>query len=75
MLGRLRMSTQEAIEQYRSLAKTIFSERKRSKKEMFKATNLMEAIKEVVRKYDNSPDGESVMLDKRPNACFTWVLF
>jgi hypothetical protein len=50
MLGRLRMSVQECIDEYTLLSKAIFSERKHGSKDMFYAEKLEEAIKSVIRK-------------------------
>ncbi|KAG8782384.1 hypothetical protein FRC12_020889 [Ceratobasidium sp. 428] len=52
MLGRLRMSVQEAIEAYTDLAKDVFSNTKIPWKEgNYKATNLERAIKIIVGRY------------------------
>ncbi|KAF2834882.1 FabD/lysophospholipase-like protein [Patellaria atrata CBS 101060] len=55
MLGRLRMSTDEALRAYNSLACTIFSKNNRKRKGqdgMFKASTLENKVKEVVSKKD-----------------------
>ncbi|QRV73548.1 patatin-like phospholipase protein [Ceratobasidium sp. AG-Ba] len=52
MLGRLRMSVEDAIEAYRTLSKTVFGDTKWWWQEgAFKADNLELAIKDVVNKY------------------------
>ncbi|KAH0541722.1 hypothetical protein FGG08_003814 [Glutinoglossum americanum] len=49
LLGRLKLSVSDAIDKYRILAKTVFSERKaRGKDGAFKASKLEQAIKDVV---------------------------
>ncbi|KAH0551461.1 hypothetical protein GP486_007324, partial [Trichoglossum hirsutum] len=49
LLGRLKLSVSEAIDRYRILAETVFSEKKaRGKDGMFKASKLKQAIKDVV---------------------------
>ncbi|KAL2161433.1 hypothetical protein VTH06DRAFT_7994 [Thermothelomyces fergusii] len=53
MLGRLRMSTQEALQEYDNCAERIFSKRNHkswSLSEKFRATALREAIEEIVQK-------------------------
>jgi hypothetical protein len=49
LLGRLRLSVADAIEQYRLLASRVFSDTKLFYKDgKFKASNLEKAIKDVV---------------------------
>lgn len=49
LLGRLRLSVAEAIEQYRQLARQVFSDTKLFFKDgKFKASNLEKAIKDVL---------------------------
>ncbi|KAI9859482.1 MAG: hypothetical protein M1813_006624 [Trichoglossum hirsutum] len=49
LLGRLKLSVSEAIDKYRVLAKTVFSEKKAKGKDgTFKASKLEQAIKDVV---------------------------
>ena len=50
MLGRLRMSLDECINEYVDLSRKVFSDRKRASKEMFEASNLEAAIKSVIKK-------------------------
>jgi hypothetical protein len=49
LLGRLRCSVPEAIDKYRTLARTVFSEKKATGKDgTFKASKLEQAIKGVI---------------------------
>jgi hypothetical protein len=49
MLGRLRMSTEEAIAAYAEMAGYVFKEKKMRRKDgLFKATRLEESIKSVL---------------------------
>ena len=63
MLGRLRMSVQECIDEYTILSKEIFSERKTGSSEMFYAENLEKAIKKVVRKKLGEHAGDAPLQD------------
>ena len=66
MLGRLRMSTTEALEKYNTIAGHIFSakNRKRMTQEgKFKATTLEQEMKKIVAAKIQGSDGESKMLD------------
>ena len=59
MLGRLRMSVDEATNAYASLARKIFSKDNRKKKwqhELFKASTLEEAFKKVVAEAGKKAD-------------------
>jgi hypothetical protein len=74
MLGRLRMSTTEAIEHYGTLAQRVFSDAKLVGGEgRFKASKLEDAIKEIVEKKTGRAD--EPMMDPRPEgeACKTYV--
>jgi hypothetical protein len=52
MLGRLRLTIDEAIDQYGRFARHIFSEKNwNSKDGMFKASMLKEIVKEIVKAY------------------------
>lgn len=52
MLGRLKMSVEQAIDEYRDLAKGVFSSRKSGIKEgIYYATKLEKAIQDVVERY------------------------
>lgn len=62
MLGRLGMGTQEALEAYDSFASEIFSKRRRSLTEKYKAKALEETVKKLVRAQGKG----SVMRNRRP---------
>jgi hypothetical protein len=67
MLGRLRMSTTEALQKYNEIAGNIFSarNRKRTMQEgKFKATTLEQEMKKIVAATIQGSDGETRMLDK-----------
>jgi hypothetical protein len=66
MLGRLRMSTDEARDEYIKLGKNVFSKTKIFTKDgTFKASELEKAIKGVVEKYGVRGNSEELMLDQR----------
>ena len=66
MLGRLRMTTEQARDEYIELAKNVFGRRKRVIGDgAFKATKLKEAVKDVVRRYGGNSSPEEPMLDPR----------
>jgi hypothetical protein len=72
MLGRLRMSVGEAIEDYGTLAQRVFSDpRLIGGDGKFKARNLEDAIKEIVEKKAGRAD--EPMIDPRPDACKTYA--
>jgi hypothetical protein len=74
MLGRLRMSVDQAIEAYGTFASQVFSERKPPWKDgMFKARNLEKAIKAIIQESTGDPDAR--MFDPRPSSevCKTYV--
>ncbi|KAG9768788.1 hypothetical protein KCU88_g7080, partial [Aureobasidium melanogenum] len=50
MLGRLRMSVDECIQEYERLSKAVFGQRKKGSPEIFSATALEEAIQSVIRR-------------------------
>lgn len=64
MLGRLRMSVDDAICAYTALAKKVFSKVKIRGDGKYKATNLEAAVRKIVEKYTHDP--EATMLDLRP---------
>ena len=67
MLGRLRMSTTEALEKYNTIAEKIFSAKnmKRVTQEgKFKATTLEREMKQIVVAKIQGSDGETRMLDE-----------
>ncbi|KAI0269331.1 acyl transferase/acyl hydrolase/lysophospholipase [Gloeopeniophorella convolvens] len=72
MLGRMRMSVDEAIVCYGGLSEKVFSDVKHGLHEgKFKASKLEEAIKKIVKQMTG--DAESMMLDPNPAACKTFV--
>ena len=76
MLGRLRMSTDDALQEYTQLARFVFEEKKwKFQDGLFKATKLEEAIKKIVKKYGGGSDTED-MLDRRDDSlCKRWAIY
>ena len=75
MLGRLRMSVNDAIVRYATFAKAVFSNVKKFGGDgKFSASKFEEAIKELVRERTGNPDER--MLDQRSEGagCKTCVL-
>ncbi|KAG6873559.1 hypothetical protein C0992_008648, partial [Termitomyces sp. T32_za158] len=70
-LGRLGMFVEEAIEEYISLARKVFSNRKYLWKEAFKASVLEAAMKDIVAKYNSSKDKDALMRDNLDQGCRT----
>ncbi|KAJ7819756.1 FabD/lysophospholipase-like protein, partial [Mycena olivaceomarginata] len=69
MLGRLRMSVEDAVKAYGQLAKEVFSGVKPLGSDgRFKASNLEKAIKEIVRAKSALQDPEERLEDTRINA-------
>jgi hypothetical protein len=67
MLGRLRLTVDEAIEQYGEFARHVFSEKKRKGKDgTFKASKLEQAIKKIVESYGVDGSANERMMDPRP---------
>ncbi|KAJ7348032.1 FabD/lysophospholipase-like protein [Mycena albidolilacea] len=74
MLGRLRMSVEDAVKAYGQLVKEVFSDVKPPGSDRrFKASKLERAIKEIVRARSASQDPEEGLEDTRENACGTFV--
>lgn len=68
MLGRLRMSVDQAIQCYTMLAERIFSETKHKWQDgRFKSSNLERVIKRMVQDHTERQDEDSRMLDTRPD--------
>ena len=66
MLGRLRMSTKQARDEYIELAKKVFGKKKAVIGDgAFKATKLEKVVKDVVRRYGGDSSPEEQMLDPR----------
>lgn len=67
MLGRLRMSTTEALEKYNTIAGKMFSAKNTkwgTQEGKFKATTLEQEMKKVVAAKIQGSDGETRMLDE-----------
>lgn len=74
LLGRLELSVQQAIDEYRVLSKVIFGPKKAFWKDgKFKASRLERAVEGIVRKYGG--DQEGVMGLKGEGRCKVLVLF
>ncbi|KAJ7819757.1 hypothetical protein B0H14DRAFT_2600393 [Mycena olivaceomarginata] len=74
MLGRLRMSVEDAVKAYGQLAKEVFSDVKPLGSDgRFKASKLEKAIKEIVRAKSALQDPEERLEDTQNNACKTFV--
>jgi hypothetical protein len=67
LLGRLRMSTEDAIKCYADLSKRIFSSKQVGRDEKFSANKLRDVMREVVERETGNAD--ELMKDPRPNAC------
>ena len=66
MLGRLRMTTKEALEQYSNIAGRIFSAENKKllvQDGTFKATTLEREMKRVIASKVGEGDGDDSMLD------------
>ncbi|KAL5631666.1 hypothetical protein ACGC1H_007249 [Rhizoctonia solani] len=72
MLGRLRLSVDEAIEEYAKLVKEVFKDKKMSGPTMYKQTKLQEALKTIIREA-TSNEGEKMREDQESNGCKTVV--
>ncbi|KAJ7347951.1 FabD/lysophospholipase-like protein, partial [Mycena albidolilacea] len=74
MLGRLRMSVEDAIKVYGELSKDVFSDVKPPGSDgRFKASKLEKAIKQIVRAKSASQNPDERLEDTRNNACKTFV--
>ncbi|CAE6365136.1 unnamed protein product [Rhizoctonia solani] len=74
MLGRLRMPINAVIEQYIKLTEKVLSETKYSWQDgIFKATLLEEATKNIIHRYSEPRDKETLLLDTRPDSCKVFV--
>ncbi len=68
MLGRLRMSVDEAIEVYPKISKEVISQPKWTTGEgRFSATKLEQAIKEIIQ--IKLGDANAMLMDDRVDAC------
>ncbi|KAF8532807.1 acyl transferase/acyl hydrolase/lysophospholipase, partial [Trichophaea hybrida] len=74
MLGRLRMSTEDALNEYTELAEYVFGERKLPFQDgLFKAARLEEAIKRIVAKYGGDDDTEDMLDQRKDSICRSFV--
>ncbi|OJJ40801.1 hypothetical protein ASPWEDRAFT_64169 [Aspergillus wentii DTO 134E9] len=76
MLGRLKLSIEEAIDEFRSLAKDVFGERKPIGSDgRFKATNLENAIRSLVGRYGGASESgkEMRLFDSEGEGCKVFV--
>lgn len=76
MLGRLRMTVDETLQEYRRLAKTVFSDTKNVfGDEAYKATTFEKAVQAIVRRYgslhgEKLADSNMTLLDpQHESAC------
>lgn len=61
MLGRLQMTVDEALQEYRHLAKTVFSDTKNAFGDgAYKATTFKKAVQSISRRY-GCPDGQKLV--------------
>jgi hypothetical protein len=67
MLGRLRLTVEDAISQYAQFGKRVFSEKKRGllRDGTFKATNLEDVVKGIVKNYGVEGSPNEHMFDPR----------
>jgi hypothetical protein len=74
MLGRLRMSIDDAIKYYDSLTKRVFSEGKKTMGDgKFKATALEDVIKEIVKARTGDADSHMMDMGSEGQVCKTYV--
>jgi hypothetical protein len=75
MLGRLRISIEECIEEYSGLGEFIFSDRNHMPNSaMFKASKLEEALKKVIKKRLGADQEDAPLVDPLGNdGCKTFV--
>lgn len=75
MLGRLRMSVEDAIKCYDSFAKRVFSGGKKTIGDgKFKASVLEEVIKEIVNAETGDADTRMMETSSDEQACRTYVM-
>jgi len=68
LLGRLRMSTEEAIHQYIFLTSKVFDTATREQNGTFRATVLEDAMKHVIKASDKASSGEEYMIQGNMSA-------
>ena len=73
MLGRLRMSVDDAIKCYENLSKKIFSDMKWVGDGKYKATRLQNAIKDIVKEKVGDPEAPLFDDGSRSRVCKTYV--
>ncbi|KEP52390.1 kinesin light chain [Rhizoctonia solani 123E] len=73
MLGRLRMPVQSAIESYASLAKNVFSEKKRYGSGSFKTTRLKESLRKIIQHATGDPNESMLEHQQTIEQCKTLV--
>ncbi|KAJ7789137.1 acyl transferase/acyl hydrolase/lysophospholipase [Mycena olivaceomarginata] len=74
MLGRLRMSVEDAKKAYGQISKEVFSDIKsKGSNGRFKASKLEKAIKQIVGAHSDSQDPQERMRDTRVDACKIFV--
>jgi hypothetical protein len=73
MLGRLRMSVDEAIARYAAFARKVFSHMESAGDWKFSASKFEEAIKEIVRERTGDPDERMMDLRSKGAGCNTCV--
>jgi len=67
MLGRLRLTIDEAMDQYGRFAQYVFSEKKwKGQDGTFKASKLEEIIKRIIKDYGVEKSADERMMDPRP---------
>ena len=67
MLGRLRMSTDDAMKCYEDLASKVFSKSKQKSNGMFKATLFESALKQLISNSTKGYTGEEGMMSDEPS--------
>lgn len=75
MLGRLRMSVDDAIRAYAKLSKKVFSEVKWVGDGKYKATRLEAAVKEIVKEYTGNAETGILEYCSTDDCCRTYVLY
>ncbi|KAH8593184.1 acyl transferase/acyl hydrolase/lysophospholipase [Bisporella sp. PMI_857] len=75
MLGRLRMTIQECINEYERLGVVVFKDRKVGSEELFKAASLEHAMKDVIRQKLGVGMEDAPLHDPLGDACCKTVVF
>jgi hypothetical protein len=74
MLGRLRLSTEDAIKAYGRLSKQVFSTKKKKGDGTFKAKELEGAVKSIIKSSSSTASPGEHMMDRADIVCKTYVL-